>query len=187
LRLTVHQLATLIGLISITFFFGALILAFAFRIESQRTWERFQVPDVLWLGTTLLVLSSWTLEGSRRALRRALVAIYRGRLSATIALALLFLGIQAVSASDLIAQGVAAAANPHGSAFYVFMGVHGAHLIGGVCCLFVLRSRSRNLFSGSETDLRNHRRVLAAAALYWHFMGALWIVLFTFLRRWTAG
>jgi cytochrome c oxidase subunit 3 len=187
LRLTLLQLATLVGLVSITFFFGALILAFAFRIEAQDSWERFDVPNILWLGTSLLLLSSWTLEGSRRALRRALVAIYRGRLTATVALAILFLGIQAVSAADLLAQGVATAANPHGSAFYIFMSIHGAHLIGGISWLLVLRRRSRLLFSGTETDLRQHRRALSAAALYWHFMGALWLVLYYFLRRWTSG
>lgn len=187
MRLTTPQIAVSVGLVSLTFFFGALILAFSFRIETQRSWERFEVPTLLWLGTALLLLSSWTLEGSRRALRRALVAIYRGRLAATIFLALMFLGIQAVSASDLLRQGVAAAANPHGSAFYVFMTIHGAHLLGGITWLSVLRHRSRKLFSGTETDLRVHRRALSAAAIYWHFMGLLWVVLYVFLKRWTAG
>ena len=177
----------LVGLVSLTFFFGALILAFGLRIQTQGTWERFAVPTVLWLWTALLLLSSWTLEASRRALRRALVVVYRGRLMATIVLAVMFLGVQLVSANDLLAQGVAAAANPHGSAFYLFMGIHGAHLLGGIAWLAYLRVRSKALFSGTETDLRQHRRVVSAAALYWHFMGALWVVLFYFLRRWTSG
>lgn len=172
---------------SLTFFFGALIIAFGLRIENQRTWERFSVPTVLWLGTGLLLLSSWTLEAARRALKRALVVIYRGRLAATIALALMFLGVQAVTISDLLAQGVAAAANPHGSAFYAFMSIHAAHLFGGIGWLLVLRNRSRRLFRGTETALRSHRRALSAAALYWHFMGVLWLVLFFLLKRWTAG
>ena len=182
-----QQLAMLVGLVSLSFFFGALILAFGLRIQQQGTWERFQAPSILWLGTLLLLLSSWTLEGARRALRRALVVIYRGRLMATIVLAVMFLCVQAVSAADLLAQGVAAAANPHGSAFYIFMGIHGAHLLGGIAWLGYLRVRSKQLFSGTETDLRHHRRIVSTAALYWHFMGALWVVLYFFLRRWTAG
>ena len=177
----------LVGLVSLTFFFGALILAFGLRIQQQATWQRFETPSILWLGALVLLLSSWTLEGARRALRRALVAIYRGRLLATIALALMFLGVQAFTAVDLVGQGVAAAANPHGSAFYLFMGIHGAHLLGGIAWLSYLRARSKPLFSGTETDLRHHRRIVSAAALYWHFMGALWLVLFWFLRRWAAG
>lgn len=177
----------LAGLVSLTFFFGALILAFGLRIQQQGTWERFETPSILWLGTALLLLSSWTLEAARGALRRALVVIYRGRLLATIVLGVLFLCVQAVSARDLIAQGVAAAANPHGSAFYLFMGIHGVHVTGGIAWLGYLRIRSKRLFRGTETDLRHHRRTVSAAALYWHFMGALWVVLYYFLRRWTAG
>jgi cytochrome c oxidase subunit 3 len=187
LRLTPPQLAVLIGIVSLTFFFGALILAFGLRIQQQKSWEPFAVPDILWLGTTFLLLSSWTLEGARRALKRALVVIYRGRLTATIILALMFLWIQSVSAYDLVAQGVATAGNPHGSAFYVFMGIHGVHLLGGICSLVVLSLRSRLLFFATESDLRQHRRALGAAAIYWHFMGALWLVLYLFLKRWTAG
>ena len=182
-----QQLAMLVGLVSLSFFFGALILAFGLRIQQQGTWERFHAPSILWLGTLLLLLSSWTLEGARRALRRALVVIYRGRLLATIVLAVMFLCVQAVSTGDLLAQGVAAAANPHGSAFYIFMGIHGVHLVGGMAWLLYLRVRSKRLFSGTETDLRQHRRIVATAALYWHFMGGLWLVLYFFLRRWTAA
>lgn len=183
---SIYQIAAGAGLVSLTFFFGALILAFGLRIEQQRSWERFTVPGILWLSTAVLASSSWTLEAARRALRRAHVAIYRGRLAATLALALLFLAIQYVSASDLVRQGVAAAANPHGSAFYIFMGIHGAHLCGGILWLARLRQSGARLFRSSETELRHHRRAVAAAALYWHFMGALWLVLFYFLRRWTA-
>lgn len=177
----------LVGLVSLTFFFGALILAFGLRIEQQHTWQRFNVPGLLWLGTTLLLISSWTLEAGRHSLRRALVALYRGRMLATVVLAVLFLCVQAVSARDLLAQGVAAAGNPHGSAFYIFMGIHGMHLLGGVLWLTWLYRVSSRLFAGTETDLRVHRRALSAAAMYWHFMGLLWLVLYTFLRRWTAG
>jgi cytochrome c oxidase subunit 3 len=184
---TVYQIGTAVALLSLTFFFGAMILAFGLRIERDRTWERFDMPGILWLSTAMLLISSWTLEASRRALRRAWVSIYRGRIAATLALGCLFLMVQLVSASELISQGVVAAANPHGSAFYLFMGVHGAHLTGGMIWLAYLYTRAVRLFRATETDLRQHRRVTAAAAMYWHFMGALWLVLFFFLHRWTAA
>jgi cytochrome c oxidase subunit 3 len=187
LRLTTAQLAVLVGLVSLTFFFGGLILAFGLRIEQATTWERFAVPNTLWPGTMLLLLSSWTLEAGRHSVRRGLVASYRRRISLTIALALIFLCIQTVSATDLMAQGVAVSGNPHGSAFYAFMGIHGAHLLGGITWMFLLLSRSKRLFAGTETDLRTHRRAIGAAAVYWHFMGALWLILFLILRRWTAA
>jgi cytochrome c oxidase subunit III len=184
---TIYQIGTAVGLLSLTFFFGALILAFGLRIEQDHTWERFRLPNILWLSTVIILISSWTLEASRRALRRAWVSIYRGRIAATLILGFFFLFVQFFSASDLIGQGVGAAANPHGSAFYMFMGIHGAHLTGGMIWLGYLYARAGRLFRATETDLRQHRRVTAAAAMYWHFMGALWLVLFFFLHRWTAA
>lgn len=184
---TLYQLATAIGLVSLTFFFGALILAFGLRIEEQRSWAHFAMPGLLWLSTTVLLTSSWMLEGARRALRRARVTVYRVRIAATLALACIFLLVQFVSAEDLLRQGVAAAGNPQGSAFYLFMAIHGAHLAGGMVWILYLYFRAARLFRCSETDLRHHRRIGAAAAMYWHFMGVLWVVLFFFLHRWAAG
>ena len=183
---TVYQIGVAIGIISISVFFIALIVAYSFRIEAERTWQRFTAPSLLWLSTAMLVVSSITFEAARHALRRALLVIYRGRLAGTIGFALVFLFAQVGSAKQLLDQGIGAASNPHGSAFYVFMGLHALHLGGGMMWLTVLYGKSGRLFSGTESDLRQHRRVAQAAAMYWHFMGVLWVVLFYFLLRWTA-
>jgi len=179
------QLGVAIGLLSISAFFIALIVAYSFRLADQPAWERFAVPRLLWLSTVLLAMSSATFEAARYALRRARVSIYRVRVAATIVLAVLFLFAQAGSATQMIAQGVAAAANIHGSAFYMFMGLHGLHLLGGTAWLVVLYRKSATLLAGTETQLRIHRRWAGGAAMYWHFMGVLWAVLFYFLLRWT--
>ena len=126
-RLTLPQIGVLFGLVSLTFFFGALVLAFGLRISTGPPAERLVAPGILWFGTLVLILSSWTLEAARRALRRALVVIYRGRVAATLVLAALFLGIQVWVASELIGQGIAVYGNPRGAAFYAFAGLHGAH------------------------------------------------------------
>jgi cytochrome c oxidase subunit 3 len=183
---TIHQIGVAIGIVSISVFFVALIVAFYFRIESERTWQRFSAPQLLWVSTALLAASSVALEAARRALRRALVVIYREYLVATIFLAITFLLAQIGSARELLDQGVAAIDNPHGSAFYIFMALHAIHLAGGMAWLGILFVKSRRLFAGTESDLRQHRRFAQAAAMYWHFMGVLWVVLFCFLLRWTA-
>src|SRR3954470_13817911 len=110
----------LVGLVSLTFFFGGLILAYGLIIQQQHTWQRFRIPGVLWAGLVLILLSSWFLESARYALRRAFVVMYRERVAITILLAIGFLTVQGVAAADLLRQGVAAAGNPHGSVFYLF-------------------------------------------------------------------
>jgi cytochrome c oxidase subunit 3 len=185
--LNVYQIGIAIGLVSISAFFIALIVAYSLRLSTQADWQRFAAPDLLWLSTVTLALSSWILEAARYALRRALVVTYRGRLAATLAFAFVFLLAQIASAKQLLDQGIGTSGNPHGSVFYVFMTLHGLHLSGGMVWLAVLYGRARRLVHGNENDLRRHRRVAQVAAMYWHFMGGLWIVLFSLLLRWTHG
>jgi cytochrome c oxidase subunit III len=183
----IYQVGVGIGIVSISAFFIALIIAYAFRIEEQRTWTRFTVPGLLWVSTGVLCLSSVSFEAARYSLRHGIVSVYRARVLITIALAVVFLIAQVASAREMLAQGVTAAANPHGSAFYVFMGLHAVHLDGGLASLAILWKKSAHLDANSEQGLRRHRRWAGAAMMYWHFMGALWIVLFCFLLRWTSA
>lgn len=181
----VYQIGLAVGLVSLSAFFIGLILAFSFRIETQQSWQHFETPSILWLSTVLLAVSSWLIEAARYSLRRAQVAVYRARLAAAIGLGSMFVALQISAGLHLLNQGVATTANPHGSAFYLFMGIHGVHLVGGLLCLGWLYVRSARLIDGSENDLRKHRVVGGVAAMYWHFMGALWGVLYYFLLRWT--
>ena len=182
---SIYQVGLSVALVSLTAFFVGLILAFASRIEAQGAWQHFRVPGFLWLSTVLLAVSSLALEAGRYSLRRALVGRYRGRMLASVALGFMFLVLQVSAGRNLVAQGVQTAANPHGSAFYLFMGIHGIHLLGGLLWLTYLYVRSRPLLTGSENQIRKHRQVAAVAAVYWHFMGVVWAVMFFFLLRWT--
>ena len=180
-----YQLGMAVGLLSISAFFIALILAYSFRIEASGSWQKFHVPDFLWLSTAVLAISSCLLESARYVLRRGRTGAYRRRLIGAIALGVIFLALQFRAGVNLFQQGVTTEANPHGSAFYIFMGIHAVHLIVGICWLEYLYIRSRRLFGATENDLRKHRAVAAVAATYWHFMGLLWAVLFFFLLRWS--
>ena len=45
--------------------------------------------------------------------------------------------------------------------------------------------RSRRLAGATEQLFRHERSVTSAVALYWHFMGILWIALFGLLYLWS--
>lgn len=182
---SLYQVGLGVCLVSLSAFFIGLILAFSFRIEAQPSWQPFRVPTFLWLSTVLLGISSWMIEAARYSLRRAFVMMYRGRLLAAIGMGILFVGLQVSAGVNLLHQGVATKANPHGSAFYLFMGIHGVHLLGGLGWLSYVYVRSGQLFAGTENELRKHRMFAGVAAGYWHFMGVVWAVMFFFLLRWT--
>jgi cytochrome c oxidase subunit 3 len=76
----------------------------------------------------------------------------------------------------LIAQGVFLPSSPHAAFFYMLSAVHGAHVIGGLGALGWTLNRA---FRGAYTATTHTG--LTHAAIYWHFVGALWIYLLILL------
>ena len=73
---------------------------------------------------------------------------------------------------DLVAQGAYLMEDPHGAFFYIFTGLHGAHLIGGLVALFVLVLKRQK-----------RRELVDVASYYWHFLTVLWLILFVVLKE----
>ncbi len=76
--------------------------------------------------------------------------------------------------------------NANGGAYlYVLSGLHVVHLLGGLCFLFAAMFRLVNNRADMVkavvyfSDKREGGRI-SALALYWHFLGALWCVMFLF-------
>jgi cytochrome c oxidase subunit 3 len=138
---------------------------------------------VLWLSTSLILISSVTMEVSRRSLRSLNDAGYGRWLVVTAVLGLGFLGSQLLAWRQLVRQGVYIATNPHSSFFYLFTAAHGLHLLGGLVALTFLMLRTARKRDTAEGELR---RVGAAdaATIYWHFMDGLWVGLFLLLFFW---
>ena len=168
---------------SILMLFVALTSSYIVRSASSNDWHRIAMPKVLWLSTTLIIISSVTIELSRRSLKRRNDAAYGRWLINTVVLGIGFVVSQLVAWRQLVKQGVYLAANPYNSFFYLFTAAHGVHLLGGLCALTYLLVRTRKPRETIDGELR---RVGAADAvsIYWHFMDALWIGLFMLLMFW---
>jgi cytochrome c oxidase subunit 3 len=126
-------------------------------------------PKLLWFNTGALILSSV-------ALQYAYVAARRGRMEGVgdgVILgglfALTFLAGQLLAWRQLNAAGYFLAANPGNAFFYLFTGVHGLHLLGGLVALAMTADK---VWRGFE--------------LNWHFLLALWLVLFSLLTPWVG-
>jgi cytochrome c oxidase subunit 3 len=167
----------------IVMLFTALTSAYIVRSGSSNDWRQIAVPKVLWLSTALILVSSLTMETSRRSLKRQSVRGYGRWLMLTVTLGLAFLGTQLFAWRQLARQGVYMASNPYNSFFYLFTAAHGLHLLGGILGLAYLLVRTTRKRSTTEGELR---RIGAAdaATIYWHFIDALWIALFILLFFW---
>ncbi len=160
-----YRIAAWVVIAGIVMLFTALISSYIVRSASGNDWVPIAMPKVLWLSTSLILLSSVTMEISRRSLKA------------------LNVGSQLMAWRQLVRQGVYIASNPHSSFFYLFTAAHGVHLLGGLVALSFLLLRTTRKRDTAAGELR---RVGAADAgtIYWHFMDGLWIGLFLLLFFW---
>ena len=163
-----------LAILSILMFFMALASAFIVR-RGSNDWIAVRIPAILWVNTLILLASSATLELSRRRLASSDLRGFRALWYVTTGLGVLFVAGQVLAWRQLLVQGIFVASNPGSSFFYIFTGLHGVHLLGGLCALFYVLVRN---FERAKVT-----RPVAAEIVghYWHFMDALWVFLLALL------
>lgn len=171
-----YRIGVWLTLASVTMLFAALASAYVVNRANRMP---IVTPKALWLSTTVILISSATFEMARRMLKRRIEDKFKVWMGATTALGLLFLVLQLVAWSQLRAAGFYVNKNLHSGYSYLFTGLHGVHLIGGLAALAFVTLRNQ----AQWTALRR-RVAVDASALYWHFLTGLWIVLFVLLFFW---
>ncbi len=170
-----------LGLFTITMSFAAFTSALFVR-EGTSDWGHIVLPSVLYFNTLILLCSSATMEAARRSLVGGnLIVPQESRkgtvwLLSTLVLGLAFCGGQYMAWQQLREQGLYLATNPNSSFFYVLTFVHVLHLLAGIGVLVYLTGR----LVASHRTLR--RSLFENAAIYWHFLGVLWVYLFVLCR-----
>jgi cytochrome c oxidase subunit 3 len=173
-----------VAIFAITMSFAAFTSALFVREGSAAVdWTHLVLPPILYANTMVLLLGSVTLWMASRAVNahslldsHAMKTVVMGWLIATLALGLLFIAGQYEAWRQLAAQGLFLATNPNSSFFYVFTGMHILHLLGGIAALVYLIGQ----LVGSHSTFR--RSAFHNTAIYWHFMGVLWLYLLFVLR-----
>jgi len=170
-----YATAIVIAMVSIVMFFMAMASAYIFLRANSTRWVPLQLPWIIWVNTTILVLSSGAIELARRRLALADVRQFRKLWLTATTLGILFLAGQLVAWRQFVLAGFYVATNQASSFFYIFTGLHGLHLLGGVCALLYVSFRK---FEKAKVS----RSVVAeVASYYWHFMDGLWIFLLALL------
>lgn len=161
---------------SLTILFAAFSSAYIVRVGPLS--ERLTLPAILWWNTALLVAGSGLLVGAVRAVRRSAWSKGRRLLGMALLCGALFLVGQLEAWRSLAAQGVFLQTHPASSFFYVLTAVHGLHLLGGLIALGWALGQSARPQAPVSSRLR---RVVENAALYWHFLGLIWLWVFALL------
>ena len=178
-----YRIGMLVSLASIAMLFTSLSSAYIVRSGVTYDWYPIAVPRVMFGSTALLILSSISIEIARRKLKASLNSTYSKYLLLTLLLGLGFLASQLFAWRQLAAQGLYISTHPHSSFFYVLTGTHGVHIACGLLALVFLWRRSQRPLDDAVL-IAKRQAAADAVAIYWHFMGALWIYLFLLLFLW---
>lgn len=134
-----------------------------------------QVLEVPIFGTICLLSSSFTIWLAEHAISRSKIAAFTGWLAVTILLGVVFLIGTAIEWHKLIYRdGLTISTNLFGTTYYSLVGLHATHVVVGLLMLTITF-----LFAISRHVGGQHAERFAVLAMYWHFVDAVWVVVFT--------
>lgn len=136
-------------------------------------------------NTTVLVLSSFAAQMGTFAAERfqpsrtgGLFQVTRWGMQEWFILTFLmgsfFIAGQVFEYAELVQHGLTLTSSSYGSVFYLATGFHGIHVLGGLIAflLVLLRSFTTHKFGHGEATFA------VVVSFYWHFVDAVWIILF---------
>jgi len=134
-----------------------------------------QVLEVPIFNTICLLSSSVTIWLSERAIDRGNMRGFGLWWAATITLGAIFLAGTAIEWHKLIFEdGLTIQTNLFGTTFYSLVGLHATHVIVGLAMLLTVL-----IFTITGHVRHEHSERVQVLALYWHFVDAVWVVVFT--------
>jgi len=174
-RVPAPTLGMLLFIISEVMIFGAFFTAYFFiRVVTHDPWPArgTVLPEgVAGVNTAILISSSLTIHWALVSVRKGNRFGLKAGMVSTFLLGLTFLSIQI---NEYIHIGFAPQDSAQGTIFYSLTGLHGVHVAIGLCALLIVTIRS---FRGHYSAY--HHMGLEVPGIYWHFVDAMWIVVYT--------
>ena len=155
-------------------FFSLFIVTYSDRLV-YADWQRMPEPLLLWFNTIVLFISSAVFINTQISAKNNQFEKVKQKLLIIGYLALAFLLGQLLVWLQLINLGYYVSTNPANAYFYVFTALHGLHLIGGLIYWIMT---IRKVWIPSDIVIAKTKHTVELCAIYWHFLLAVWVVLF---------
>jgi heme/copper-type cytochrome/quinol oxidase subunit 3 len=178
---TNQKLGMWLFLASEVMLFGSLFSSYALLRSGAMAWpDQSAIVNVRLaaLNTVILIASSVVIVRSAAALRGGHLPRYRTLMALTALLGIIFLTIKSIEYRSELAEGLTPSTNNFVGLYFVMTFLHALHVTGGVLV---------NLFlCGPGVAMNRHDPPrfmgrVEAAALYWNFIDAIWILMFIVL------
>ena len=175
-RIPAKKLALYVSFASMIMLFSGLTSAYIVR-QAAGDWLEFPLPNLFYISTIAIVLSSITLQTAYYAFKKGKKIPYQWLLAITLILGVAFTVMQYNAWLEMNAMGVYLTGNPSGAFVMVISGIHAAHVLGGIGALIVAVTHAFILpyYLNAKRKLR-----FELVLIYWHFVGFLWIYLLVF-------
>ena len=156
--------------------FTIFVVAYLFYLGKSLTGPSpAQVLETPIISTLCLLGSSVTIVLAEGAFRRESMARFRLWWTITIGLAAVFLVATATEWRRLITvHHLTISTNLFGTTFYALVGLHATHVVVGVTLLALVLALS---LTGKVRQA--HAEHVEIISWYWHFVDAVWVVVFT--------
>jgi cytochrome c oxidase subunit III len=155
--------------------FSIFVAAYVYYIGRSLSGPTPRILEVPILNTVCLLSSSLTIMLAERAIEHGRIRLFGAWWAATIALGLKFiLGTAAEWRSLIFNHGLTISTNLFGTTFYSLVGLHATHVIVGLIGLSTIM-----IFTALGYVRQEHAERIQVFALYWHFVDAVWVVVFT--------
>ena len=180
------------GMISITMTFAGLTSAFIVSSSRPDWLDSFVLPNWFTISTVSIVFSSIFFQLAKFRLDKYVrvslpenINIYIERnnvnilLVLTILTAIIFIVSQFLGFNEIISQGyyfTGPESSVTTSYVYILVFLHLAHLFAGMIVLTVVISKF------NKQKYERNKLGFELALIFWHFLGALWIYLFFFMK-----
>ncbi len=158
--------------------FLTFVVAYLFYIGKSATGPQpkdvIEMPLVI-VNSIALISSSFTVVFAVKALERQKKGLFLVWLALTIVLGLWFVGGTASEWKGMMEQhGLYIGTNLFGTTYYALVGLHLLHVVVGLTMLSIV------LILGTLGCVRcRHAHAFDMLSWYWHFVDAVWIVVFT--------
>ena len=180
-----HPYKTLLffGLVGSTVLFLTMAFIYVVTVNRNGIPENFRLPEAFSVSTIFMLLSSFALSGAVKAFKMDDMRDLKISIAVTILMGTLFCITQAWGLKGMIDDGFFVNSNIGVTYLYVIAGMHFLHVTGGLIYLMVITYKVFNnsgdmvkqlMFFTDEFQLTN----LQLSTIYWHFVDALWVMLF---------
>jgi cytochrome c oxidase subunit 3 len=155
--------------------FTIFVVAYIYYIGRSNYGPTPQILEVPWFNTICLLSSSISIMLAERAIERGRIRAFAAWWALTMLLGIVFLLGTAIEWKRLIfTEGLSIRTNLFGTTFYSLVGLHATHVIVGLLMLSLVL-----IFTLLGQVEQKHAERIEVLSLYWHFVDAVWIVVFT--------